>query len=149
MSCAKSRVYIYWTICRYRTNAVEQSRELERENRKIDRSTSNIERRPYLSLVTNRCTIRGQRCIRTVLLIESFLHRKKKMARIVAVKEYLEKALKDENKPWVKMFAFAEQKIGVDRLYIFVGELLHEEQLRTPGFPVISIDWRPAYTAYI
>ncbi|XP_029663874.1 receptor expression-enhancing protein 5-like isoform X2 [Formica exsecta] len=46
------------------------------------------------------------------------------MARIVAVKEYLEKALKDENKPWVKMFAFAEQKIGVDRLYIFVGSLV-------------------------
>jgi len=44
------------------------------------------------------------------------------MARIVAVKEYLEKALKDESKPWVKMFALAEEKIGVDRLYIFVGE---------------------------
>lgn len=71
------------------------------------------------------------------------------MARIVAVKEYLEKALKDDSKPWVKMFIYAEQKIGVDRLYIFVGELLLEEQLRTPGFPVISIDWKPAYIAYI
>ncbi|XP_050460385.1 receptor expression-enhancing protein 5-like isoform X2 [Cataglyphis hispanica] len=46
------------------------------------------------------------------------------MARIVAVKEYLEKALKDESKPWVKMFICAEQKIGVDRLYIFVGSLV-------------------------
>jgi len=46
------------------------------------------------------------------------------MARVVAVKEYLEKALKDESKPWTKMFIFAEEKTGVDRLYIFVGELL-------------------------
>jgi len=52
------------------------------------------------------------------------------MARIVAVKEYLEKALKDESKPWVKIFALAEEKTGVDRLYIFVGELLREEQLQ-------------------
>lgn len=44
------------------------------------------------------------------------------MARIVAVKEYLEKALKDESKPWTKMFAYAEEKTGIDRLYIFVGE---------------------------
>lgn len=44
------------------------------------------------------------------------------MARIVAVKEYLEKALKDESKPWTKMFVLAEEKTGVDRLYIFVGE---------------------------
>lgn len=46
------------------------------------------------------------------------------MARIVAVKEYLEKALKDESKPWTKMFALAEEKTGIDRLYIFVGESL-------------------------
>ncbi|XP_029171316.1 receptor expression-enhancing protein 5 isoform X2 [Nylanderia fulva] len=46
------------------------------------------------------------------------------MARIVAVKEYLEKALKDESKPWAKMFARAEEKTGVDRLYIFVGSLV-------------------------
>lgn len=44
------------------------------------------------------------------------------MARIVAVKEYLEKALKDESKPWTKVFAQAEEKTGVDRLYIFLGE---------------------------
>ncbi|EGI60859.1 Receptor expression-enhancing protein 5 [Acromyrmex echinatior] len=46
------------------------------------------------------------------------------MARIVAVKDYLEKALKDESKPWTKMFALAEEKIGIDRLYIFVGQQL-------------------------
>jgi len=45
------------------------------------------------------------------------------MARVVAVKEYLEKALKDESKPWTKLFILAEEKTGVDRLYIFVGEL--------------------------
>lgn len=63
------------------------------------------------------------------------------MARIVAVKEYLEKALKDETKPWTKMFALAEEKTGVDRLYIFVG--------KSSGwlceFPVIPIDWRDGH----
>ncbi|XP_011866396.1 PREDICTED: receptor expression-enhancing protein 5-like isoform X2 [Vollenhovia emeryi] len=46
------------------------------------------------------------------------------MARIVAVKEYLEKTLKDESKPWTKMFVLAEEKTGVDRLYVFVGSLV-------------------------
>jgi len=46
------------------------------------------------------------------------------MARIVAVKEQLEKTLRDENKPWTKMFVLAEQKTGIDRLYIFVGSLV-------------------------
>jgi receptor expression-enhancing protein 5/6 len=46
------------------------------------------------------------------------------MARVVAVKECLEKALKDESKPWAKLFAAAEEKTGIDRLYLFVGELL-------------------------
>ncbi|XP_011152254.1 receptor expression-enhancing protein 5 isoform X2 [Harpegnathos saltator] len=45
------------------------------------------------------------------------------MARIVAAKDYLEKALKDESKPWTKLFAQAEEKTGVDRLYIFLGLL--------------------------
>lgn len=45
------------------------------------------------------------------------------MARIVAVKEYLEKALRDESKPWTKAFAQAEEKTGIDRLYIFLGLL--------------------------
>ncbi|KAL0131796.1 hypothetical protein PUN28_002979 [Cardiocondyla obscurior] len=46
------------------------------------------------------------------------------MARIAAVKEYLEKALRDESKPWAKLFVCAEEKTGVDRLYIFVGSLI-------------------------
>lgn len=47
------------------------------------------------------------------------------MARIAAVKEQLEKTLKDESKPWVKLLIQAEGKTGIDRLYIFVGKLLH------------------------
>lgn len=39
------------------------------------------------------------------------------------MKEYLEKTLRDESKPWTKMFVLAEEKTGIDRLYIFVGEL--------------------------
>ncbi|XP_071649850.1 receptor expression-enhancing protein 5 isoform X1 [Temnothorax longispinosus] len=46
------------------------------------------------------------------------------MARITAVKEYLEKTLRDESKSWTKMFVFAEAKTGIDRLYIFVGSLM-------------------------
>jgi hypothetical protein len=59
------------------------------------------------------------------------------MARVVAVKEYLEKALRDESKLWTKMFILAEEKTGVDRLYVFVGELLR--LLRSfPSFISIS-----------
>ncbi|CAB0032981.1 unnamed protein product [Trichogramma brassicae] len=46
------------------------------------------------------------------------------MARVVAIKETLDKMLQDENKPWSKYLAFAEQKTGVDRLYIFVASVL-------------------------
>ncbi|XP_011172363.1 receptor expression-enhancing protein 5 isoform X2 [Solenopsis invicta] len=46
------------------------------------------------------------------------------MARIAAVKEHVEKALRDESKPWTKVFALAEEKTGVDRLYVFVGSLV-------------------------
>lgn len=44
------------------------------------------------------------------------------MARIVAIKDTLEKALKDETKPWTKLFALAETKTGVDRFYVFLGK---------------------------
>lgn len=44
------------------------------------------------------------------------------MARIAVIKESLEKALRDESKPWTSVFANAEKKIGIDRLYIFLGE---------------------------
>lgn len=53
------------------------------------------------------------------------------------MKEYLEKTLRDESKPWTKLFVLAEEKTGIDRLYIFVGELSGD--LRKS--PVIPIDW--------
>lgn len=59
------------------------------------------------------------------------------MARVIAVKEYLEKTLRDECKPWTKIFVLAEEKTGIDRLYIFVGELSGDLRV----FPVIPIDW--------
>lgn len=44
------------------------------------------------------------------------------MARVAAAKESIEKALKDESKPWAKLFSMAEAKTGIDRLYIFLGQ---------------------------
>ncbi|XP_014206541.1 receptor expression-enhancing protein 6 [Copidosoma floridanum] len=46
------------------------------------------------------------------------------MARVVAIKETLEQALKDESKPWTRYLALAEKKSGLDRLYIFVASVL-------------------------
>ena len=43
------------------------------------------------------------------------------MSKVAAFRETLEKALKDESKPWTKYFAYAEKKFSVDRLYIFLG----------------------------
>lgn len=43
------------------------------------------------------------------------------MAKVMAAKESIEKSLRDETKPWTKLFAMAEAKTGVDRLYLFVG----------------------------
>lgn len=54
------------------------------------------------------------------------------MSKLSAVKEMIEKLLKDESKPWTKYIALAEQKLKVDRLYIFLGKfeviilILHE-----------------------
>ncbi|XP_011310578.1 receptor expression-enhancing protein 5-like [Fopius arisanus] len=45
------------------------------------------------------------------------------MARVMATKEAVEKALRDDSKPWTKLFAMAEAKTGVDRLYIFVASV--------------------------
>lgn len=42
------------------------------------------------------------------------------MSRIEVIKESIEKALKDESKPWTKYFALAERKTGVNRVYLFV-----------------------------
>ncbi|XP_011497835.1 PREDICTED: receptor expression-enhancing protein 5-like [Ceratosolen solmsi marchali] len=46
------------------------------------------------------------------------------MARIVAIKDTLEKALNDEGKTWTRYLILAERKTGVDRLYIFVALLI-------------------------
>ncbi|XP_043264014.1 receptor expression-enhancing protein 6-like [Colletes gigas] len=46
------------------------------------------------------------------------------MARITAVKECLEKALRDENKFWTKYFTKIERQTGVDRLYVFLGSVV-------------------------
>lgn len=43
------------------------------------------------------------------------------MARIAAIKESLDKALRDESKFWTKYFAKVEKQTGVDRLYVFLG----------------------------
>lgn len=45
------------------------------------------------------------------------------MAKIAAVKESLDKALRDDSKPWTKLFAAAEAKLGFDRLYIFLASM--------------------------
>ncbi|XP_053973699.1 receptor expression-enhancing protein 5-like isoform X1 [Hylaeus anthracinus] len=46
------------------------------------------------------------------------------MARITAVKESLEKALRDENKFWTKYFAKIEKQTGVDRIFVFLGSVV-------------------------
>ena len=43
------------------------------------------------------------------------------MARIAAIKESLDKALRDESKFWTKYFTKVEKQTGVDRLYVFLG----------------------------
>ena len=44
--------------------------------------------------------------------------------KIMAIKESIEKALRDESKPWTRYLTLAEKKSQVDRLYIFFGEML-------------------------
>lgn len=66
-----------------RTNAVEQFRELEREeievsNLSIGRHRTSSAISPDLSLVTNRCTIRDQRRTYSLVDRELFRVRKKK-----------------------------------------------------------------------
>lgn len=45
------------------------------------------------------------------------------MSRIAAAKESLEKALKDESKPWTKFYATVESKSGIDRLHLFLASV--------------------------
>lgn len=37
-------------------------------------------------------------------------------------KDTIEKNLRDRSKPWTKYFDLAEEKTGVSRVYLFVGE---------------------------
>lgn len=41
--------------------------------------------------------------------------------KLTALKSSLENTLKDDNKPWTRLFAAVEQKTGVDRVYVFLG----------------------------
>lgn len=42
------------------------------------------------------------------------------MSRIEVIIESIQKALKDENRPWTKYFTLVENKTGIDRVYLFV-----------------------------
>lgn len=45
------------------------------------------------------------------------------MDKFDGYKQQLEKDLADDSKPWVKYLKLAEEKTGVSRLYLFLGEL--------------------------
>lgn len=44
------------------------------------------------------------------------------MEKFDGYKQQLEKDLADDSKPWVKYLKLAEEKTGVSRTYIFLGE---------------------------
>lgn len=44
------------------------------------------------------------------------------MDKFDGYKQQLEKDLKDGSKPWTKYLQLAEEKTGVNRLYIFLGK---------------------------
>jgi len=41
--------------------------------------------------------------------------------KLQEIKDQLNLSLRDTSKPWTRILAQAEQKIGVDRLYVFIG----------------------------
>lgn len=45
------------------------------------------------------------------------------MDKFDSIKQQLDKDLADESKPWTKYLKLAEEKTGVSRSYIFLGEL--------------------------
>lgn len=47
------------------------------------------------------------------------------MDKFDAVKQHLEKDLNDDSKPWSKYLKLAEEKTGVQRIYLFFGELVN------------------------
>lgn len=42
-------------------------------------------------------------------------------AKLIEVKDQLNKILHDKSKPWTGIIESAEQKTGVDRLYLSIG----------------------------
>lgn len=44
------------------------------------------------------------------------------MDKFDGYKQQLEKDLADDSKPWTKYLKLAEEKTGVSRLYLFLGE---------------------------
>lgn len=61
------------------------------------------------------------------------------MSKITAVKEVIEKLLRDEKKPWSKYIALAEQKSGVDRLYIFIGKFVLNLKNKFALFSILNL----------
>lgn len=49
------------------------------------------------------------------------------MDKFEGYKQQLEKDLADDSKPWSKYLKIAEEKTGVQRIYIFLGK--HESRL--------------------
>lgn len=45
------------------------------------------------------------------------------MDKLDSYKQQLEKDLSDDSKPWTKYLKLAEEKTGVQRIYIFFGKL--------------------------
>lgn len=45
-------------------------------------------------------------------------------SKLFEYRETIERNLSDKSKPWTKYFEMAEQKSGVSRVYLFVGEIL-------------------------
>lgn len=46
-------------------------------------------------------------------------------ARILVLKNQLEKSLHDRTKPWAGVLDDVETKTGINRLYLFVGKSQH------------------------
>lgn len=44
------------------------------------------------------------------------------MAKLVSMKEWVEKTLEENKKPWTKFYVMGEEKTGINRLYLFAGK---------------------------
>lgn len=66
------------------------------------------------------------------------------MEKFDSIKQQLDKDLADESKPWTKYLKLAEEKTGVSRSYIFLGEFA--KSLKASGFIIGAIDGLTANT---